>query len=416
MTAQLIALSSPSPAELETSTDVLADRLETSSDLTALARCLQTQPPDRHRRVMVAAEGADAARVLRERDPKRIFTAEAVPGRPVVFMFSGVGDQYPGMAAGLYENLPPFRHALDRCFELLDMDLRTALYPEKADEPTKPGLAALFDQRASTQEIHRTVVAQPLAFATQYAMAQALGLTPSALLGYSVGEYVAACLAGVFSLDDALNLVALRARLVADLPEGAMLAVMSGPDAIEPLLEPPLSVAALNGPELTVLAGPADAIERIGKRLLAQDIASRRLSTSHAFHSPMMDPVVEPLHDLLVTLPLRPPTVPFLSNATGTWINEQEATSPRYWADHLRLPIRFTEQLAEVWKLPDPVLVELGPGGTLTNLAVRHPSRPPEGMALRTLPGLFESQPDIEAFLTTVGRLWTTGAEIPWPT
>jgi acyl transferase domain-containing protein len=372
---------------------------------------------------VVADSAAEAARRLRDGRSKDVFTGEYDPGRPIVFMFSGVGDQYPGMAAGLYRHLPTFRQEVGRCLRLLEpdigMDLGELLFSPAAPAKGRPDLAALFDQRGSSQEIHQTLAAQPLAFATQYAMAQSLlslGVRPSALIGYSLGEYVAGCLAGVFSLDDALHLTALRARLVSAQPEGAMLAVTSAPGPLAPHLRDGVSVAALDGPELTVLAGPVEAIERLGKLLLHQEIACRRLATSHAFHSPMMDPVVEPLRDAFAGVSLKPPSLPFLSNVTGTWIRDCEATDPGYWAQHARQTIRFADDLAELWQLHGPIPVELGPGQKLTNLAVRHPANRgrSQRLALRTLPGVFESRTDLELLLTTIGRLWATGTDIDW--
>lgn len=422
MTPRLFAVSAGSPAELEKATAELAGRLDGGLESPAAPPALTC------RRVVVADSPAEAAARLRDNRSKDVFTGVCDPGRPVVFMFSGVGDQYPGMAAGLHRHLPAFRRELGRCLRLLEpltgMDLGGLLFsaaaPATGTATGRPGLTALFDQRGSAEEIHQALAAQPLAFATQYAMARsllALGARPSALIGYSLGEYVAGCLAGVFSLDDALRLTALRARLVSAQPPGAMLAVTSAPGPLAPHLRDGVSVAALNGPEHTVLAGPAEEIERLGKLLLGQDIACRRLATSHAFHSPMMDPVAGPLRDAFAGVSLSPPSVPFLSNVTGTWITDQEATDPGYWARHTRETIRFADSLAELWRLREPVLVELGPGQTLTSLAMRHPARQGRGqaLALRTLPGVFENRTDLELLLSTAGRLWATGTDIDWP-
>lgn len=415
MTPRLFTLSATTRGELETATEEFARQLEHGLE----------SPPGHQampcRRIVVAASAAAAAQQLRNRRSRDVFTAESVPGRPVVFMLSGVGDQYAGMAAGLYRHLPAYRRELDRCLRLLEpeigMDLREMLFSRTAPAEGRADLAGLFDQRESTQVIHQTLAAQPLAFATQYAMAHSLmslGVRPHALVGYSLGEYVAGCLAGVFSVDDAVRLTALRARLMSARPGGAMLAVASAPGQLAAHLREGVSIAALNGPELTVLAGSADAIERLGKQLLNDQVACTRLATSHAFHSPMMDPVVEPLRDAFAGVQLNPPSLPFLSNVTGTWIKDDEAIDPGYWARHSRETIRFADDLAELWRLRDPVPVELGPGQTLANLASRHPAyrdsgRPP---VLRTLPGVFESRTDLELFLTAVGRLWAMGVDI----
>jgi acyl transferase domain-containing protein len=412
---QLFTLSAQTPTELEKATDALVGRLEAGQESPTEQSALA------FRRVVVADSGVEAAGLLRDRRTKEVFTEECGLERSVVFMFSGVGDQYPGMASGLYRLQPVFRRELDRCVRLLEpeigVDLRELLFPSADSASARPSLADLFDQREVSQEIHRTRVAQPLAFAVQYAMARSLlavGVRPHALVGYSLGEYVAGCLAGVFSLEDALHLTALRARLVDAQPRGAMLAVSSAPDALEPLLSESVSIAAFNGPELTVLAGFVDEIERLRKLLLGREIACSMLATAHAFHSPMMDPVVGPLRKEFAGVSLSPPTLPVLSNVTGTWMKDTEATDPGFWADHAREPIRFNDDLAELWRLPAPIPVELGPGRTLTNLAVRHPGCRDGGQhtALRTLPGVFESHTDLSLFLTAVGRLWATGVDV----
>lgn len=426
--ARLLTLSAATPTALDEATDRLVGHLESHPDFARLTRDLQAQTQaKRFRRVVVAAEAAEAAHYLRKRDRRRVFTAQADPARPVVFLFSGVGDQYPGLAGGPYQHLSAFRRELDRCFQLLrpevGVDLHSILYEESAQAggpaggQGRPDKAAMFDQRRQAQAIHRTLVAQPLIFAVQYAMAgalRALGVNPSVLLGYSIGEYVAACLAQVLPLESALRLVALRARLVTEVPEGAMLAVMSQAQLLEPYLDDRVCVAAMDGPRLTVLAGPPEDVDRVAERLTHEGIACRQLPTSHAFHSSMMEPAVKPLHDLLSTFTLKPPVIPVLSNATGTWIRAEEATSPGYWARHLRQTVRFAEDLAEVWKLTAPILIELGPGRALGQLAMQSQPRPAgeAGTILHTLPGPFDTRGDMAVLLDALGRLWATGVEV----
>ncbi|MFD7621502.1 acyltransferase domain-containing protein [Streptomyces sp. NPDC059802] len=426
---RLLTLSAPTPDALERASDALADQLHTLDDgAAAPAPDLPgaTAPPGTVRRVLVATSAADAARWLRRRDPRRVFTAGPGTCASRVFLFSGVGDQYPGLGAGLYRCVPAFRRELDRCLRPLatdhGLDLRPVLFPPEADPAAgdaRPDLAALFERREKPQEIHRTVVAQPLLFAMQYALSKALsdlGAEPTALAGYSVGEYVAACVAGVFSLQDALRLVADRARLVEALPKGAMLAVTAGADEVTPHLAPGVSLAALNSPGQTVLSGPVEAIEESARTLTAHGVACRRLVTTHAFHSTMTRPLTEPLEALLATMPIEAPRLPVLSNATGTWLRADEATDPGYWARQLSRTIRFADQLAEVWRLPDPMLVELGPGQALSRLALAHPGRPADAAArvVQTMPGQFESRTERELLLGAAGRLWAAGVEIDW--
>ncbi|MEV6946648.1 acyltransferase domain-containing protein [Streptomyces sp. NPDC051172] len=426
---RLLTLSAPTPDALELASDALADQLlslDEGAVVPASTLPEATAPPGAIRRVLVATSAADAARWLRRRDPRRVFTAGPGVCASRVFLFSGVGDHYPGLGAGLYRCVPAFHRALDDCLRLLatdhDLDLRPVLFPPEADTAAagaRPDLAALLGQREKTQGIDRTVVAQPLLFAMQYALAKALsdfGAEPTALAGYSVGEYVAACVAGVFSLQDALHLVASRARLVEALPQGAMLAVAAGADEVAKHLVPRVSIAALNSPEQTVLSGPVEAIQESAQILAAHGVACRRLATTHAFHSTMTLPVAEPLEALLTTMAISAPRLPLLSSVTGTWLRDDEATDPGYWARQLSRTIRFSGQLTEVWRLPDPMLIELGPGQALSRFALAHPGRPEDAAArvVQTMPGRFESRTDRELLLGAASRLWAAGVEIDW--
>ncbi len=437
---RLLTLSAPTAPALEQATDELARQLESLDDagFARLPEVPDTQAPPRSlRRAVAAGTAAEAARRLRKRDARRVFTGGPDSRPSPVFLFSGVGDQYSGLGAGLYRCLPAFRSELDRCVRLLaehGLELRPLLFPPESSDSSDslgssqpsagagsggPDLAALFDRRETTQEIHRTVVAQPLMFSLQYALARALtalGCEPSALAGYSVGEYAAACVAGVFTLEDALRLVTQRARLVDELPAGAMLAVMAGPQPLGPYLGGPVSLAALNGPEQTVLSGPVEAIEETARRLTAEGMACRRLATSHAFHSAMTEPLTGPLEDLLGTLPLRPPVLPLLSNVTGTWLRDEEATSPAYWARQLCRTIRFSDEVAELWRIRQPLLVELGPGQALSRLALQHQDRPAHAVAslVQTLPGQFESRTERELLLSAAGQFWAAGLKVHW--
>ncbi|MGW0331572.1 acyltransferase domain-containing protein [Streptomyces sp. NPDC003011] len=426
--ARLLTVTAPTTEALERATDELVAALEGLDD-TAFARLPAVPDAARAKRrslcrTIAASTPADAARWLRRRDPRRVYTAGPADRASRVFLFSGVGDQYAGLGAGLYRCVPAFRSELDRCFDLLndehELDLRPVLFPpDPPDNPAGAGLAALHDHRETAQEIHRTVVAQPLMFSLQYALARALaefGAAPGALAGYSIGELAAACVAGVLPLGPALRLVTRRARLVEALSPGAMLAVLAGPEQLGRYIGGDVSLAALNGPAQTVLSGPAGAIGQVARELAGHGLACRRLATTHAFHSAMARPLTGPLEELLGTLPLRPPALPLLSSVTGTWLRDDEATSPGYWAGQLSRTIRFADQVAEIWRLPSPLLVELGPGQALSRLALEHPDRPGEAVAsvVQTLPGVFESRPEPELLLTALGQLWAAGARIDW--
>lgn len=418
----LLLLSADTAAELHRRRGELAERLDRNPapSLAAIARSLRERPHLPHRYAVVASEPARAARHLRHGHPQLACAGQADPHRNVVFLFAGVGDHYPGLGADLARQLPSFDRELRRCLRALgtelDLDLATILHPPGTHRHPAD-IGALFDDgRQPVARIHRTRVAQPLLFAVQYALAaalQELGVRPSALAGYSIGEYVAATVAGVLDCQDALRLVARRANLVADQPAGGMLAVSCGADALTPYLDQEVFTAALDGPDLTVLAGRASGLDSVAKRLGERGISSRLLPAEHAFHSPLLDPVVAPLRELVAGFALRPPAVPVQSNSTGTWLRE-EATSPDYWAGHLRNPVRFADNLAEIWRLPDPVLVELGPGQSLVRLALQNPGRPPgpAPLTVPTLPGRLERRPDLVVFLIAIARLWTTGVEV----
>jgi thioesterase domain-containing protein/acyl carrier protein len=369
-----------------------------------------------HRRAVLARDPDEAVVALEALDPERTAAGRAARrGAPVAFLLPGQGAQEPGMAAGLYRDEPLFRAELDRAaapFQPhLGFDLREVLV--SADPGRLPPRAA---------DLSRTEIAQPALFAVEHALARtwmAWGVVPKALLGHSLGEYVAACLAGVLSLDDAAALVAARGRLLQRLPPGAMLAVPLPPEEVEPLLGGGLAVAAVNAPARTVVSGPPEAIADLEELLAGRGVTGRRLATSHAFHSPMMEPVLPLFAAEVRKARLSPPALPYLSNLTGTWIKPEEATDPDYWVRHLRETVRFASGLAELLADPNLVLLEAGPGRALAGAARQVlpgvPAR--QGGTLVALPSL-PSTPDAPegAFaLLTLGRLWAAGVEIDWP-
>lgn len=352
-----------------------------------------------HRAAVVARDGESAVRALSA--PSLIRgTAPAVPP-PVAFLFPGQGSQSPRMGESLYRTSDAYRTAFDRCarglLPHLGRDLRTLLYgpPEQA---------------ADADALRHTALTQPALFAVSYATAchwLALGVEPLAMLGHSIGEYAAACLAGVFTLDDALGLVAARGRLVESLPPGAMLA-LSLPEAevVSVLAEtglPGLSIAVINGPRQVVAAGPTPAIEELQGILNARGLPSRRLNTSHAFHSAMLDPVVPVFTERVTALRLQPPERRFVSNVSGTWITDAQATDPAYWAAHLRGCVRFADGVATLRDSGIGLLLEAGPGHTLCGLARS------AGWSRATAATL-DGDP-----LDAVGRLWTAGVPVTLP-
>jgi acyl transferase domain-containing protein len=338
-----------------------------------------------------------------------------------VFLFPGVGDHYAGMGQGLYDTEPVFRSAVDLCATVLEpelgKDIRTVLYPSGGPAPRSGGLdlATLMHGPRGQQEIDRTRIAQPLVFTVEYALAQLLlswGITPSGMLGYSLGEYVAACLSGVFSLEDALRLVARRAELIETMPSGGMLVVMLGPDEVVTHLDDEVSLAAVTSDLLCVVAGPVPALERLETTLTASGVGTLRSNTRHAFHSWMMAPVGEQLETLLRDAELGEPRIPFLSNVTGTWITPDQARRPDYWARHLHETVRFHDGLGEMWRLPEAVALEVGAGSMLGSLAAQHPARPLGGRppVFATLPSAGRAADDVAALRATAEQF---GVAIP---
>ncbi|HEX7183846.1 MAG TPA: amino acid adenylation domain-containing protein, partial [Thermoanaerobaculia bacterium] len=427
---QILVLSAKTETALEAATDNLAGWLERRSDATLADVAYTLQAGRRafpYRRMLVCRDAGEAQRVLAERDPRALLSSWCEPGsRTVAFLLPGVGDHYPGMARGLYEREPLFRAELDRCAEMLagrlddplGCDLREILFSE--ERPQEGGLdlrAMLGRQRSEPRRLDRTLFAQPAVFAVDYALARlwmSWGLRPQALIGYSLGEYVAACLADVLSLEDALRLVAERARLIEELPAGAMLAVPLPEEEVRSLLDGGLCLAAVNGPQLCVVAGPREEIAALSEHLTNRGLPCRQLPTTHAFHSQMMEPVARPLTELVRRVRLSPPRIPYLSNETGTWVTAEQATDPEYWARHLCGTVRFSEALATLWQDPSRALLETGPGQGLSALALQHPAAGAGRIALPSLPHAHERQEDQAFLLGTLGRLWLAGIKIDW--
>ena len=355
-------------------------------------------------------------------------------------MFPGLGDHYLEMALELYQTEVVFRESIDHCAEvlksLLNVDVRDVLYPNGTTAPVEPtggrpapqsglDLRNLLKRRpqpqadTATQTLNQTVFAQPVLFVIEYALAQlwmSWGVRPQAVIGHSLGEYVAACVGGVLSIEDALLLVAQRAQMIQDLPPGAMLSVMLPEEALVPQLGGHLSLAAVNAPSVCVVAGPPEEIEALERRLTQQGVASRRLQASHAFHSMMMDPIVEPFTRLARMVTLKQPAIPYISNVTGTWITSAQAADPAYWGQHLRQPVRFAAGVRELWTAPGRILLELGPGQSLGSLALQQAQGDgkTERIVLPSLHVPYERQSDVAFLLQTVGKLWLAGGPIDW--
>ncbi|MFJ9151293.1 type I polyketide synthase [Streptomyces sp. NPDC102270] len=377
----------------------LREHLEThpEAELSDVAGTLQSGRTPQRRRAAVTCTDIDSATaaLAAVRPP----SADA-RDRGVVFMFPGQGSQRVGMGRELYETEETFRAWIDAADERLDFDLRDLLY---AGDPVE-----------NARTLAHTGYTQPALFAVEHALARLwmeLGLVPRAMIGHSLGEYVAATVAGCIDFATALDLVAARARLMQDQPPGAMLTVNLPVAEIRPVLDAETAVAAVNGPALCVVSGPVPSVEMLEKRLRAAGATCRRLRTSHAFHSPMMEAVAAPFVSRLREAVLRPPEIPFVSNLTGDWIRAEEAVDPEYWIRHMLAPVRFHEGVGRLLSGPASVLLEVGPGTTLRTLVGRAGD---DHVLLGGLPDP-ERAADGGAYLArTVGRLWEAGAPVDW--
>ena len=408
---QLLTLSAESLDVLDKSTSTLADHFSRRhADFADAAFTLKVgRRPFKHRRMAICRSAEEAARVLEARDPKMFFTAlHDGPARRAVFMFPGQGSQYVNMGRELYEQEPVFTAVVDSAAAALQahlgFDLRDVLYPAQPSEELSARLT-------------KTSVAQPALFVVEYATARLLmswGIKPEACIGHSVGEFVAACLAGVMSEEDALKLVALRGRLMEQMPAGAMLAVPLPEARVSRLLGEGLWLAAVNHASLTVVSGDHAHIEQLEKKLQDEGVESQRLHTSHAFHSGMMDGAVAPFVAAVRQVALKAPDIPYISNVSGTWIQASEATDPVYWGRQIREAVRFSTGVAELLQKADRVYVEAGPGNTLGTLVRRQATAKTAQSVFSTLRHAREEGSDCASLLSAVGRLWASGVAVDW--
>jgi len=410
---QLLLLSARTEAALQQMTDNLAAHLDRQpqqdlGDIAFTLQCGRKSFP--WRQAVVVGNRADAQAKLRAPDAKSVVRGQAPPRPPaVVFMFPGQGSQYLNMGRELYESEPLFRAEVDQCADLLwphlDFDIRTALYP---------GAAAGAEAAA---KINETLVSQPAIFTVAYALAklwQSWGIEASVFIGHSLGEFVAAVLAGCFTLGDALALVSARARLVSQLPRGSMLAVRMDGREIEPQLPPDICVAAFNSSRLCTLSGPTDQLAAYQMVLQAKKVIFAPLPASHAFHSPMMEPMVAEFTELVRRTPRQAPRIPWVSTCTGAWVTTADMEDPAYWAKQVRNSVRFVEAMDKIIAQPNTVFLEVGPGIGLGQLIAQHPSRPAGLKALPSLDPNAAAGSELATMLGSLGRLWIAGAQPKW--
>jgi acyl transferase domain-containing protein len=402
---QLLPISAPAAEGLAQSRAALAESLAADS-APALSDAAYTLQIGRRafkwRAAVVAADTAEAIASLQDGGPAGAAAPRDPP--PVVFMFSGQGSQYPGMGDGLYACEPVFQETLDRCAALLrprlGLDLRDVLYGARCD---------------ADAALQRTELAQPALFTVGYCLSrlwQSWGIRPVAVIGHSLGEYVAACAAGVLDFEAALALAAERGRLMQAASTGAMLAVSLGETALRPLLGDGIELAAVNAPDRCVVGGPVRAAQRFAAALGARGVEARLLRTSHAFHTVAMEPALEAFAADLGRVGFRPPEIPLVSNLTGDWIRPEQSVDPDYYLQQARRPVRFSDGLAAILgRYPDAVLLEVGPGQALVQ-AVRR-GAPNGTLCLNSLP---PPQGGVahRVMLASLGALWMHGVGPDW--
>lgn len=389
--------------------DELAERLGEDPELKVgdVAYTLAGRKFHPHRLAVAAADRAELIECLRARRGPRIVSGDG--GRPLerlVFAFPGQGSQQPGIGADLYQESQAFREAMDECLAVadarLDIDLRELTVNVAARD-------------RATQLLEKTCYTQPALFATGFALARhflSLYVRPDVMIGHSVGEFVAATIAGIMAPDEGMRLIIERGRLMQGMPPGGMVALsLPELEALTISADHELQVAAINAPDLTVLSGQIDRIEAVERLCRDRGIDCKRLRTSHAFHSSMMDPAVEAFGAAVARLKLKPPNIPIISTATGEVLTHEQATSPAYWQSHLRVPVRFSAALRTLLAQGRSGVIELGPRGTLTSLAQRQATDEHVFVASLGLPGISESQ----SVMVALASLWVKGAAISWP-
>ncbi len=366
--------------------------------------------PFAFRRAVIAGSVADAAARLRAGDNKSVINGHAAQTNPpVVFMFPGQGSQFVGMGRGLYESEPVFRTAIDRCAtvlkEHLHLDIRSILYPDSAGR-----------EQAEAQ-LNQTSVTQPAIFTIEYALAQlwlSWGVKPAALIGHSIGEYVAATLAGVFTLEDALRLLSVRARLIGALPGGSMLAVRLESKAVEAMLPPGAALAAINSARSCTISGPEEILKTLQQELEVRKVPSRFLATSHAFHSAMMEPMLPEFLAAVRATPWSEPKIPWVSTCTGDWIRAEDLAEPSYWGRQLRFTVHFAAGFDLIIKDAPKAILEVGPGQALTQLILQHPEKSKLPVVCSSLNPSAEPADELAFILQSLGKLWAAGVNPDW--
>ncbi|MBB4276901.1 non-ribosomal peptide synthetase/type I polyketide synthase [Rhizobium mongolense] len=407
----ILPLSARNPAALSAMRSNLKNHLvkHPGASLAELAHTLQAGRRQFSHRIAIAATNAEEAQERLVADRYQSSVASDTPP-PVAFMFPGQGAQYVGMGTALYSHEPEFAQWIDRGAAMVKMTLNADL----RDYICHTG--AVTQTKADEQR--ETRIAQPCLYLVEYALARlwmGRGVKPYAMIGHSVGEFVAAALANVISFEDGLRLVAARGRLMQKQPAGAMVSVRADAETVALHLRGGVEIAAINAPKLCVISGPFEGVEAVCAALAKSEIAFSRLHTSHAFHSAMMDDAAEALRDEMARVTYGTATIPYISCVTGDWQTNDRGTSPDYWARHCREPVHFSEGLATLCRSQRPVLMEVGPGRTLSVFASQTIAREGVAAIVQSLPEHDRADVAAESLAEAHGKLWVAGCKLDWP-
>ncbi|HLP46704.1 MAG TPA: SDR family NAD(P)-dependent oxidoreductase, partial [Candidatus Kapabacteria bacterium] len=367
-----------------------------------------------HRKMTVCRGTAEAAALLSSPGAGKVHAHLAVKENlPVIFMFPGQGAQYVNMGLELYKTEVVFRQEMDHCFEILKSlmacDIKEIIYPGSGNN----GLTSSF----SANIIDQTQITQPVIFIFEYALAKLLmawGIKPYAMIGHSIGEYTAACLAGIFSLEDALHLVVWRGKLMQKIPPGAMLGVPLPEEELLPFLNEQISLAAVNSSSLCVVSGTFEAMDRLAEDMKKKGYETSRLHTSHAFHSAMMEPILDEFEAQVKNIKFNKPQLPYISNVSGKWLTSDEGNNPGYWKKHLRETVRFSWGLEELLKENNSIFIEVGPGKVLSTFVRQHSCKKDGHNTVNLIRHPKEDIPDRYWLLNALGQAWLYGAKIDW--
>ena len=411
---QLLLLSAKTPEALDRMTKNLADHFKKNPGI-CLADAAYTLQKGRetfdYRRAFACSDPQDAVKQLS--DPESAPVQPFLAGekeRPLVFMYSGQGAQYINMGRDLYENEETFRKDMDDCFDyltsIINEDTRYILYPQNQEQ-----------MKEAEKKIHTFYYTQPLKFIFEYAYSRLLmrwGLVPHALIGYSFGEYMVACMAGVFSVEDALKVLMKRGNIMEKAPAGAMVSVALPEARLKPMLTPGLYIGGVNTEELCLVSGHLDAVEAFEKELEKKNIDFIRYRAACGGHSPLMEPILDELGKELEKITFNKPEIPYVCGLTGTWIADEDAAAPSYFTRQLRAPVRFADALKTLFKTPNSIFLEVGPGTTLVNFVKYYIENglQPDVHALTMVRHHKDPVSDDSFLLNRVGQLWSYGRKI----